>query len=348
MATDTINLRSDTQTLPTPAMRQAIFDAELGDDTYHEDPTVTRFQALAAAMLGKEAALLTIGGHMANLVALMVHAKPGEEVVIDQDAHIFYYEVGSMASVAGLMPMPVRSHNGMLDPDEVRAAIRAPGLHFPVPRVLCLENTHNRSGGRVVPVDLHRQLCDIAHERGLVVHLDGARIFNAAIAAQVPVTEYTHHVDSLMFCLSKGLSCPLGSVLAGSAAFIDQAIRARKRLGGGMRQAGLIAAAGIVALETMIDRLADDHALAKVLARGLSEIPGVSIDPASVETNMVYVDHSASGLTTEQVMGRLMEAGVIASARPPTHVRLVTNRHHDESIVAEALRRIRRAFECPA
>ena len=343
MTTDIINLRSDTQTLPTQQMRDAIYNADLGDDTYDEDPTVTRFEALAAEKLGKEAAMLAISGNMANLVALMVHGRPGDEVIIDPDSHIYYYEVGGMANIAGLMPMAVPSHNGMLDPDEVRAAIRAKGLHYPVPRLLCLENTHNRSGGRVVPVDLHRQLCDIAHERGLAVHLDGARVFNAAIGANVPVTEYTKHVDSLMFCLSKGLSCPLGSVLAGSAEFIEQAVRARKRLGGGMRQAGVIAAPGIVALESMIDRLADDHARARVLAEGLNDIPGFSIDPASVETNMVYADHSGTGLSTEQMMGYLEDAGVLVSARPPTHIRMVLNRHHGDTSVAEALRRIRKA-----
>jgi len=344
MAKDIINLRSDTQTLPTQQMLDAIVNAELGDDTYDEDPTVTRFEALAAEKLGKEAAMLTISGHMANLVALMVHGKPGDEVIIDPNAHINYYEVGSIASVAGLMPLSVPSHEGMFDPDEVRAAIRTRGLHYPNPRILCIENTHNRSGGRVVPVDLHRQLYDIAHERGMVVHLDGARIFNAAIATNLPVTEYTKHVDSLMFCLSKSLSCPLGSVLAGDKAFIDEAVWTRKRLGGGMRQAGIIAAAGIVALDTMIDRLADDHALAQVLAKGMNDIPGFSVDMETVETNMVNTDHSASGLTTEQVMDRLLEAGVRVTGRPPTRIRLVTNRHHDESIVAEALRRIRGAF----
>ena len=345
MAKDIINLRSDTPTLPTQQMREAIFTAALGDDTYDEDPTVKKLEAMAAEKLGKEAAMLAISGNMANLVGLMVHAKPGDAVIVDSNSHIFYYEVGGMASVGGLMPTPVPSHKGMLDPDEVRAAICRKGLHYPEPRLLCLENTHNRAGGRVVPVDLHRQLCDVAHEHGLAVHLDGARIFNAAIAANVAVTEYTKHVDSLMFCLSKGLSCPLGSVLVGSKAFIREAVKVRKRLGGGMRQAGIIAAAGVVALETMIDRLADDHALAKALAKGLNEIPGFSIDPASVETNMVYADHSSTGLTTEQVMDQLADAGVIASARPPSHIRFVINRHHDESMVTEALRRIRPAFE---
>ncbi len=213
---DVINLRSDTQTLPTAAMRAAMHDAALGDDTYDEDPTVQKLEALAARLLGKEAALLCLSGTMANLVCLMAHAGPGVEVLLDPDSHIFYYEVGGLASVAGLMPMPVPSHNGLLDPGEVERAIRARSIHYPTPRLLCLENTHNRSGGRVVPLALHQELCAVARRHGLAVHLDGARLFNAAIAAGVPAAAYAQEVDSLMFCLSKGLSCPLGSVVVGS------------------------------------------------------------------------------------------------------------------------------------
>lgn len=342
---DLINLRSDTQTLPTPQMLEAIATAPLGDDTYDEDPTVHKLEALAARMTGKEAALLLISGNMANLTALMSHAQPGDEVLLDKDSHIFYYEVGGMANIAGLMPMPLVSRQGMLDPDDVAAAIRPRNLHFPVPRLLCLENTHNRSGGRVVPVDLHASLCQVARDRGLAVHLDGARIFNAAIAAGVGVTEYTKHVDSLMFCLSKGLSCPLGSMLCGSREFIARADRARKRLGGGMRQAGIIAAAGIVALETMVDRLADDHLHARILAEGVQEIPGLRVDMRSVESNMVNVDHSPSGMSTEEMMALLRQHGVVASGRPPKHIRLVTNRHHDAATIETAIARIREAME---
>lgn len=339
-----INLRSDTQTLPTPDMYEAIAGAQLGDDTYHADPTVARFEAMAADVMGKPAAMLAISGHMANLIALMVHARPGDEVILDADSHIFHYEVGSMASVAGLMPMPVPSDAGMLDPDRVAAAIREPDIHYPTPRLLCLENTHNRSGGRVIPLSLHERLCELARARGLAVHLDGARIFNAAIAAGVAVTDYTCTVDSVMFALTKGLSCPLGSVLAGSVEFIERARSVRRRLGGGMRQAGIIAAAGIVALETMIDRLVEDHARAKLLAAGLATIPGLRVDLERVETNMVNVDHADTGRTTDEVLALLEQAGVIASGRPPRHIRLVTNRHHDDATIAEALVRIRNAL----
>lgn len=338
-----INLRSDTQTLPTAAMLQAIATAELGDDTYDEDPTVQRLEALAAARMGTEAAMLVPTGHMGNLVALMVHAGPGDAVVLDRDSHIAYYEAGSMASVAGLMPIPLRSTAGRLDPDEVADTIVGRDIHLATPRLLCLENTHNRSGGRVIPLPDHRALCRLARDRGLRVHLDGARIFNAAIAAGCAVTEFTAEVDSVMFCLSKGLSCPLGSVLAGTAAFIAQADHVRRRLGGGMRQAGIIAAAGIVALETMVDRLAEDHARARRLAQGLASIDGLAVDLGAVETNMVMVDHGGLPWTTAELLARLAAAGVIASGRPPRHLRLVTHRHHDDDAIDEAVRRIAKA-----
>lgn len=265
--------------------------------------------------------------------------------MLDPESHIFYYEVGSLASVAGLMPKPVPSHHGMIEPTDLREAIRKRNLHYPVPRLLCLENTHNRSGGRAVSLELHRELCGIAREHGLAIHLDGARVFNAAIRHGVSAADYAAEVDSVMFCLSKGLSCPLGSVLAGTKDFIAEADMRRKRLGGGMRQAGIIAACGLVALEKMIDRQADDHDNARTLAKALNEIPGLSVDLSSVETNMVYVDHSASGVSTDEVLARLRKAGVLASARPPRHFRFVTHRHIDAAIVEEALSRVRKAME---
>ena len=342
---DLINLRSDTQTLPTAEMLDAIHNARLGDDTYDEDPTVQEFEAMAARNLGKDAAMLVISGHMGNLCSLMAHAKPGDEVFLDPESHIFYYEAGSMASIAGLMPMPVRAQDGMMNPDDLRASIRSRNMHYPTPRLLCLENTHNRSGGKAMPIERHNELCQVAREHGLAIHLDGARIFNAAIKYGIPASEYAKQVDSVMFCLSKGLSCPLGSVVAGSREFIAQADLCRKRLGGGMRQAGVIAACGIVALEKMIDRLKDDHCNAKALAQGLNEIPGLHVDITGLETNMVYVDHSGSGLSTNEVLTRWKKAGVLVSGRPPRHVRLVTSRHHDQAIIETAVSRIRTAME---
>ncbi|MBL8852155.1 MAG: aminotransferase class I/II-fold pyridoxal phosphate-dependent enzyme [Planctomycetaceae bacterium] len=337
---DVINIRSDTQTLPTDAMLQAMATAPLGDDTYDEDPTVQKLEAMAAERLGMEAAMLVISGNMANLCALMSHARPGDEVLLDPESHIYFYESGGLASVAGLMPMSVPSERGMMQPDDLRAAVRKRNIHHPTPRLFCLENTHNRSGGRVVPLKLHQELCAAARENGLAIHLDGARIFNAAIAADVPVTDYTRDVDSIMFCLSKGLSCPLGSVLCGRRDFIEQAQWVRKRLGGGMRQAGVIAAAGIVALEQMVDRLAEDHEHARLLARALAEIPGLNVDLGSVETNMVNVDHSETGLSTGDFLERLKSVGILAGGRPPRQIRFVANRHHTRETMREIARRV--------
>ncbi|MCC6492436.1 MAG: aminotransferase class I/II-fold pyridoxal phosphate-dependent enzyme [Pirellulales bacterium] len=341
---DVINVRSDTQTLPTPAMRLAIANAALGDDTYDEDPTVHEFESLAAEMLGKEAALLVISGTMGNLSALMAHGSPGDEVLLDPESHIFYYEAGGLAGVAGLMPLPVASRRGLLDPADVAAALRPPDIHYPKSRLLCLENTHNRSGGRVTPLALHRELCQLAHDRGLKVHLDGARIFNAAIAAGCSAADYARDVDSIQVCLSKGLGCPLGSFVAGSRQLIDQVDRARKRLGGGMRQAGVIAAAGIYALKNNVARLADDHRRARRLAVQLHELPGLSIDLQCVETNMVYVDHQATGMSSDQFAHRLQAAGIIVSTRPPHQVRMCTHLHHSDEVIDELVARVERVL----
>jgi len=340
-----INLRSDTQTLPTEEMRDAIRAAELGDDTYGKDPTVKRFEEMAAALMGKEAAMLVLSGTMGNLVALMCHGQPSDAVLIDPASHLYAHEGGGFANVAGLSPMPVPSHKGMMDPGELAAAIRKKNLHCPVPRLLCLENTHNRSGGRVVPLALHRELCSVARDHGLRIHLDGARILNAAVASGVPAAAYAEDVDTLMFCLSKGLCCPLGSVLVGSREFITGANFARRRIGGGMRQAGIIAAAGIVALETMVDRLADDHANASYLAKHLCRIDGLDVDLETVETNMVNVDLVGPGLDTARIISLWQEYGVEVSGRPPSQVRLVPTHDHGRTVIDEALDRIRTAMD---
>ncbi len=340
-----LNFRSDTQTLPTEEMLDAIRSAPLGDDICGEDPTVRKLEAMAAEKMGKEAAMLVISGTMGNLAALMTHAKElGGEALIDTEAHIFYYEGGGLCSIAGWTPMPLTSRFGMLDPDEVAAAIRKPNQHFPTPGLLCLENTHNRSGGRVIPLDLHKRLCNVARQHGLAVHLDGARIFNAAVATGVPASAYAADVDSVQFCLSKGLSCPLGSVLCGSHEFIEKARFHRKRVGGGMRQAGIIAAAGIVGLETMIERLAEDHKNARLLAEGISGIPKLKVDLASVETNMVNVDHTGTGMTTSEFVAALRAIDILAGERPPTAVRMVVNRHVGKAEVEQAVSRMAAAF----
>ena len=339
-----INLRSDTQTLPTDEMLAAMRAAPLGDDIFDEDPTVQKLEAMAAGMMGMDAACLVISGTMGNLVSLMAHTTPGDEVLLDRESHIFYAEGGGLASVAGLMPMLLMSHDGLLVPKEIEAAIRKANIHYPTPRLLCLENTHSRSGGRVVPLDLHKELCQVAKAHGLAIHLDGARIFNASVALGVSPASFTEDVDSVMSCLSKGLSCPLGSVVVGNHDFIAQAEHARKRIGGGMRQAGIIAAAGIVALEKMTDRLAEDHVNAKILAAGINSISALEVNMEQVETNMVLVDHTGTGLSIEQLTALLRKAGVIVGARPPGHLRLVTNRHHTKVVIEEAVLRIKGAL----
>ncbi|MDC0937315.1 GntG family PLP-dependent aldolase [Pirellulales bacterium] len=339
-----INIRSDTQTLPSQGMLEAIQNAELGDDTYGEDPTVKRFEELAAEMVGMESALLVLSGNMGNLTALMAHCTPGDEVLLDPDSHIFYYEVGGLANVAGLMPMPIASQQGMIDPEQLAERIRKPNLHYPVSRLFCLENTHNRSGGRVVPLQLHNELCRVAREHDLAVHLDGARIFNAVAAAGVGAAEFTKNVDSIQVCLTKGLGCPLGSFVAGSKEFIAKVDRARKRLGGGMRQAGIIAAAGIYALQNNVSRLSADHVRARRLAEMINELPGLSVDMETVESNMVYINHVESGMSTSEFAGRLKESGVIVSTRPPRHIRMCTNLHHDDDTIEEVVIRTKRVL----
>ena len=336
-----INLYSDTQTLPTEAMYDAMRHAELGDDQQSLDPTVNKLEALSASMLGKEAALLVPSGMMGNLCGAMSLANHGDEILIDPECHFWWFEAGSMCSVAGLTPNPVVANRGLIDPASIKAALRPRNMHFAMPKLLWLENTHNRAGGKVIPIDLHRQLCDAAHAEGLAVHLDGARIFNAQVASGVPAAEYAKTCDTVQFCLSKGLSCPVGSMLVGSAPLIDKARRIRKRMGGAMRQAGIFAAAGIVALQTMIDRLADDHANAKRLARGLADMPGLKIDLATVETNMAYVDVSGTGGTAADLAAKLNVAGVMASTPGRFAVRFVTHRHITPDLVDEALKRIR-------
>jgi len=285
----TVDLRSDTVTLPTPAMRQAMFEAALGDDVYGEDPTVNRLEALAAEMLGKEAALFVPSGTMANLTCLLSHCGRGDEAIMGNMAHTFLFEAGGSAALGGIHPSLVPNQSdGTLALEDIEAAIRPMGdSHFPQTRLICLENTHNRRGGAVLSLEYMAQIRELADRHGLAIHLDGARMFNAAVALGVPPTEVARHANSVSFCLSKGLSAPVGSLVCGTRAFIKVAHRQRKILGGGMRQAGVLAAAGIVALETMVERLAEDHTHAKRLAEGLARLPGVEVDPAAVQTNIV-------------------------------------------------------------
>jgi len=329
-----IDLRSDTVTIPTPAMRQAMAEAEVGDDVYEEDPTVRRLEEKAAARLGKEAGLFCVSGTMANQVAVMTHTRKGQEVVLEAEAHIYYYEAGALAVLSGVQPLLVPGKNGVLDPERVRDSIRPANVHYPPPTLLCLENSHNRAGGTVTPVKVMEELAGVAHERGLAVHLDGARIFNAAIALGVDAAALARPADSVMFCLSKGLGAPVGSVLCGSRDFIVQARRNRKILGGGMRQAGVIAAAGLVALETMVDRLVEDHANARWLAETLVQHPALAIDLETVQTNIVLC-YLRRGDAYRLVV-KLAERGVKVNATGAARIRLVTHKDVGRPQVEEA------------
>jgi len=294
-ASDRIDLRSDTLTQPTPAMREAMASAAVGDDVFDEDPTVHRLQELAATMLGHEAGLFVSSGTMGNLTAMLAHCGRGDEVILGNECHILHYEQGGIAALGGIVPRTLPTQpDGSLRLEEIEAAIRADDVHFPVTRVIALENTHNRMGGTVQTVAYMEQAAALARSRGLKLHLDGARLFNAAIALGVPVNALSRPANSVSLCLSKGLSAPVGSVLVGEKSFIARARRARKALGGGMRQAGVLAAAGIVALEQMTTRLAEDHANARILADGIAATPGLNVDAASVVTNIVFFELDAA------------------------------------------------------
>jgi threonine aldolase len=322
-----IDLRSDTVTHPTPAMREAMYRAEVGDDVYGEDPTVNRLEAMAAERLGKEAALLLLSGTMGNLVGILAQTRSGDEVIVGEHCHIFLNEAGGAAALGGVQLYPVPSRRGVLDPQRVEAAIRDPkNLHFPRSVLVCLENTHNRDGGAPLTVADTEAVAAVAHRRGLRVHVDGARLFNAAVALGVPASRLVEQVDSVTFCFSKGLGCPVGSILAGSADYIREARRWRKMIGGSLRQAGVFAAAGIVALEQMVDRLAEDHANARRLAEGLNALPGLRVDLDQVQTNiiMLYVEDTQR-LDPKRFVAGMAERGVKIGSPYGDRIRLVTH-----------------------
>ncbi|MGD8243690.1 MAG: low-specificity L-threonine aldolase [Anaerolineae bacterium] len=333
-----VDLRSDTVTIPTPAMREAMFHAEVGDDVYGEDPTVNRLETMAADMLGKEAALLVVSGTMGNLVALLTHCGRGDEVILGNRSHTFLYEQGGMAALGGITPYPIRNQDdGTLQLRDIEKAIRPDNPHFPRTRLLCLENTHNVCNGTPVAVDHIAQAANLAHAHGLKVHLDGARVFNAAAALEVDAKQIVEDVDSVMFCLSKGLCAPVGSMICGSAGFITEARRARKAVGGGMRQAGIIAAAGIVALEQMVNRLTEDHERARRLKEGLTRIPGIEVAP--VKTNILYFRVADElPITPEEIEAQLAERGVLLNGRGDRRFRAVTHFWITDKGVERAIR----------
>jgi threonine aldolase len=319
-----IDLRSDTVTTPTPAMREAMYRAEVGDDVYGEDPTVNRLEEEAARLLGKEAALFTPTGTQANQIAVLTHVARGEEVIVEAEAHIFFYEAAGIAALAGAQPRQLTSVGGVPEPDAVAAAVRKKDVHFPRTALVCLENTHNRGGGVVLDQAKVEAVCAVAHKHGAKTHLDGARLFNAAIASGKSAAELARPFDSVMFCLSKGLAAPVGSMLVGSKEFIARARHNRKLLGGGMRQAGILAAAGLVALAQMIDRLAEDHANARALAEGINNLAGVTAPMP--QTNMVFMTVTDPRFDGASLAGALTRAGVACNATGPRTVRLVTHK----------------------
>ena len=335
-----IDMRSDTITLPTEKMRQAMYQAELGDDVYGEDPTVNKLEQLAASMLKKEAALFTSSGTMSNLLAVLSQTHPGDEIILGSEAHIFWHEVGGAAALGGVVMRTIANDEyGQMDFDTIEEAIRSKDIHYPKTSLLCLENTHNRCGGTALTSDYTSTIAGLAHEHGLRVHLDGARIFNAAVALDIPASMLTSPVDSICVCLSKGLSAPVGSLLCGTSEFVEKARKWRKMVGGGMRQAGVIAAAGIVALQEMVNRLADDHANARRLAEGLSRIPGITVWPDRTQTNIVMFE-SPPDVSINEFIGQLDMRGIKFGYRGGLRFRAVTHRMVNEADIDEALERI--------
>jgi threonine aldolase len=333
---DVVDLRSDTLTLPTAEMREAMARAEVGDDVWEEDPTVRRLEALAAERLGKEAALFVTSGTQGNLISVLAQTRPGQEVVLDAYAHIFNAEVASAAVIGGVQMRPTVTERGFLSPAQVREALRPANIHIPPTGLVCIENTHNRHGGTCCTPEEIAAVAAVAHEARVPVHLDGARIFNAAVALGRPARDFARDVDSVTFCVSKGLSAPVGSLVCGTADFIGRARRVRKMLGGGMRQAGIIAAAGIVALERMVDRLAEDHVNARTLAEGLAKLPRLSIDLASVQTNIVILRVDRPGGADELVAGCAARK-VKLHAMSPTFIRCVTHKDVDGDDIRRTL-----------
>jgi threonine aldolase len=339
MTTDIIDLRSDTVTLPTPAMWQAMAHADVGDDVYGEDPSINLLQKLAAERMGKEAGLFVPSGTMGNLVAVLTHCGRGDEAIMGNLGHTFLFEGGGVAALGGVMPHTLPNQpDGTLLLEDIQSAIRGDDPHYPVSKLVILENTHNRCGGVPITAEYTRNVADLAHSQGLKLHLDGARIFNAAVALGVPARQLVDPADSVTFCLSKALCAPVGSVLCGSADFIYRARRIRKQLGGGMRQAGVLAAAGIVALKTMVDRLVEDHARARLLANGLRAIPGLILEPAVPPSNMVFVNLSDEiPLTAPQVAEKLKQIGVKVGATGKRRFRLVTHYWVDDAGIEKTL-----------
>ncbi len=343
-----VDLRSDTVTRPTPAMRRAMSEAEVGDDVFGEDPTVNALEAKAAEISGKEAALFVPSGTMGNQVAIAVHTSPGQEVVCEEHSHVMLYEMGSLARYSGCLARSIPTHDGRLTWDRIAGSVRSPSDHYCGTGLIEVENTHNYAGGRVYALDALREISAHARNAGIPVHMDGARVFHAAAALDIPLRTIADTADSLTFCLSKGLGAPVGSLLTGSQSFIAQARLARKALGGGMRQAGILAAAGLVALEQSLANIPGVHADARFLAASLARIPGIAIDPETVETNIVFCDITGTGLSSAHFLRSLREQGVLVLSLGPGRIRMVTHQDLDRADCERAIAAIERTCGVPA
>ncbi len=343
------DFRSDTVTYPTPAMRSAMAQAEVGDDVFGEDPTVARLEQMAAKRVGMESALFVASGTMGNLAAVLTHCQRGDEIILGHRSHTYLHEAGGVSALGGVHPRTVPNQDdGTIEPQDIVGAIRALDDHFPTTRLIVLENTHNMSGGTPLGVNYVQQVGTLAREHGLRLHIDGARIFNAAVALGRPASELAAPADTITFCLSKGLCAPVGSLLCGSAEFIRLARRTRKQLGGGMRQAGILAAAGIVALETMVDRLGEDHQRARRLAAGLREIPGIQVEHDPPPTNMVYFRlDPLTGMTTQSLIEALASRSIRLTARNPYRMRLVVHYWIDDEAIQQVVEGIAAAMSKP-
>ncbi|MBI2198433.1 MAG: aminotransferase class I/II-fold pyridoxal phosphate-dependent enzyme [Candidatus Rokubacteria bacterium] len=337
---DIVDLRSDTLSLPTPAMREAMARAEVGDDVWEEDPTVKRLEEEAARRAGKEGALFVSSGTQGNLVSVLAQTRPGQEVILDRDCHIFNYEVAGTALIGGVQTLAIPTERGFLTPAQVRDSIRPSNVHIPQTGLVCLENTHNRHGGTCCTPEEIEAVAAVAHAAGVPVHLDGARLFNAAVAQERPLADFGRHVDSLTFCLSKGLAAPVGSLVCGTRDFVARCRRLRKMVGGGMRQVGVLAAAGLVALETMVERLAEDHAHARRLAEGVARLPGCRVDLTKVQTNIVIFRVEREGGVAELVTGCLARKVKIHQIGPAA-IRCVTHKDVDRADIDRALNAFR-------
>lgn len=332
-----VDLRSDTFTKPSPGMREAIAGAEVGDDVFGEDPTVNLLQERVASMLGKEAGLFVASGTMGNQVAVNAHTQPGDEVILEATAHIFMYEAGAPGLLSGVQLKTVPGALGVLSAEQVEDAIRPENYHFPPTRLICLENTHNTAGGTIFPLDEIKRIREVADARGLSMHLDGARLWNASVASGIPLDEWAQAFDSVSVCFSKGLGAPVGSLLAGSEAFIRRAHRYRKVYGGGMRQAGIIAAGALYAVEHNIERLEEDHRDARRLAESVASLPGVSIDMDSVQTNIVYMEVEGAKYTAQQIVEKLRNGGILMLALGKSRIRAVTHMDIPEGGIDRAI-----------